>query len=98
MAESTPLEFKQMKEDASVTIEVPTVMYKRIRDLLMIGMPYKDLKSVQKILATIKNSDEDPDPITYHSRTLIWLLSKIEDAAEKEGKTETHKVEPKPES
>lgn len=59
----------------------------------MTGIPFADVELARKVLATIRNSEEDPDAITYHTRTLLTLISKIEDAAEKQGKLETKKID-----
>ena len=94
MSESkSPIEIETLKEGSSVSIDIPAALYSRIRDLLMVGIPFDDLETAIKVLETIKTSDKDPDPATYHTRTLLYLISRIEEAARKEGKLETKKVD-----
>lgn len=88
-----PIEIKTLKEGSIVTIEIPAIIYERIRSLLMVGIPFTDLESAMKTLTTIENSNDDPDAITFHTRTLMYLIAKIEEAAEKQDKLEIKKID-----
>lgn len=88
-----PIDVKCIKENSTITVEVPGIIHKRLQDLLMHGLPFSDAESLQKILSSIKTSNEDPDATTYHTRTILWLLSQIEDAAEKQGKIEIAQID-----
>lgn len=103
MAEPTTpemLDVRVLKEDALIKIEIPTNIYVRLQQLLLIGITFQDMESIQKTLNTIATKDEDPDGATYHTRTLLWLLGKIEEEADKQGLMETKKIpkDPKPNS
>ena len=87
------IDVKCIKENAVLTIEVPTELYYRVHNLLMAGIPFADIESMHKVLATIKNSTEDPDSQTYHTRTLIWLIANMEKAAEDQNLVEVKKVD-----
>lgn len=87
------IETKCLKENTTVTVEISTATYQRLQTLLMTGIPFTDVELARKVLATIKKSEEDPDAVTYHTRTLLTLISKIEEAAEKQGKLETRKID-----
>lgn len=96
MAEPTtkpPIELKCIKEDATVTVDIPSALYVRLQNLLLTGIPFSSPEKMQKTLAIIKNSEDDPDPQTYHTRTILWLLSQIEQAAEKQEKFEIKKID-----
>jgi len=87
------IDMKVLKDETSVNIEISHDLYSRIQALLMIGIPFENIDSTLKVLNTIKNSDKDPDMATYHTRTLMTLISLIEEAAEKEDKIETKTVD-----
>ena len=87
------IEAKVIKQGASINISVPEALYGRIQNLLLAGIPFKDIESLQKSLQCIINKEEDPNPETYHMRTLLHLVSLIEDAAEKQGQTEIKKID-----
>jgi len=92
MSDSTSIntfEVKCLKEDAAITITITSRLHERVQNLLLNGIAFKDLETMQKTLSQIKNSSEDPDNITYHARTLITLIALIEEAAEKEDKIES---------
>ena len=88
-----PIEIKTLKEDSIVTIEIPTALYLRIRVLLMEGIPFSSLESALKTLTSISKGEKDSNMIDYHTRTLLYLISKIEDAAEKQGVLEMQKLD-----
>jgi hypothetical protein len=88
-----PIEIKTLKEGSTVTIEIPTALYSRLQSLLMVGIPFTDLESAMKVLNTITNSQEDPDAATFHTRTLLYLIARIEEAAEKQGVLETKMID-----
>jgi flagellar biosynthesis component FlhA len=88
-----PVEIKCLKENTSITIEVTSHLHERVQNLLFSGLAFENMEVLQKTLINIKSSPEDPDPITYHARTLMWLISQIEEAAEKQGKLETKKLD-----
>ncbi len=95
MAEPTTpemLDVRVLKEDALVKIEIPTHIYVRLQQLLLIGLGFENLESIQKTLNTIATTQEDPDGATYHTRTMLWLLGRIEEEAEKQGMLEVKKV------
>jgi len=85
MSKSDIADVKVFKDDAVIKIEIPTNIYERLQLLLYTGIGFQDMEALQKTLHTISNSDEDPDSNTYHVRTLMWLVGKIEEAAEKQG-------------
>ena len=95
MSESTSniIESKGLKDDAIIKIEISAAMYQRLQSLLMLGIPFTDIEVTRKVLSTIRNSKEDPDAITYHTRTLLNLISSIEEAAEKQVMLEVKKFD-----
>lgn len=88
-----PVEIKCLKENAVVSIEITAQMYQRIQTLLLSGVVFKNIETMTKVLSTIKNSNTDPDAQTYHTRTLIWLLTEIEAAADKQNMLETKQID-----
>jgi len=96
MSESKPLEsieIKTLKEDCTIPIEISSNLYYRLQELLLVGVAFKDVDTAQKTLAIIRNSDKDPDPATYHARTIITLMALLEDSASKNDKLRTVKVD-----
>lgn len=88
-----PIEVKTLKENTSITVEIPSYLYYRLQELLMVGVAFKDVETAQKVLQTIHNSDKDPDAVTYHTRTLITLIGLLEDSAAKNDKLRTVKID-----
>lgn len=93
MAEPKLIEIRVMKPGTSVNIEVPASLYERIQALLLAGIPFTSLELMKKTLDTVKNSDKDPDFLTYHTRTLITLIGDIERAADAQGKLEVKNID-----
>lgn len=89
---SKTIDMKILKEGSSVNIKISYNLYSRIQNLLMVGIPFQDIESAHKVLLSVKASDKDPDPVTYHTRTLLTLISLVEEAAEKEDKIETKTI------
>lgn len=82
-------EVKCLKENTAITITVTDHLHERLQNLLLSGIAFKDIETMQKTLAHLQNSADDPDPATYHARTIITLIGLIEEAAQKEDKIES---------
>jgi len=95
MAEPTPntTDVVYLKKDSVIDISIPAAIYYRIQMLLFNGIAYSDTQTMHKTLNNIKESDEDPDDATFHTRTLLVLMNLIEEAASKQDKTEIKKVD-----
>lgn len=88
-------EVKCLKKDTAITIEITDNLHERLQNLLLGGLAFENVEIMQKTLSQIKNSAVDPDPITYHARTLISLISLIEDAAKQQDKLESKFIDKK---
>lgn len=84
----SPIPVKSIKEDSTITVEIPASLYYRLQNLLLAGIPFENIESARKVLADVINTKSDPDAVTYHTRTLLSLISIIEEAADKQDKTE----------
>jgi hypothetical protein len=72
-------------EGTEVSVIFTEKDYKRFTDLLLQGLPIKDMKHMATVLAEIK-ADKYTDPVTYHVHTVLDLLNRIEAAAKTAGK------------
>jgi len=82
-------EVKCLKEGTAISITITDNLHERLQNLLLSGIAFKDIETMQKTLSHITTSADDPDPATYHARTLISLIGLIEEAAQKEDKIES---------
>jgi hypothetical protein len=90
---SNVVEFKVLKENAVINIDIDNELYTRLQALLMVGIPFLDVESAAKVLNNIKTSTEDPDMVTYHTRTILKIICMVEDNADKQGMTEFTKID-----
>ncbi len=68
-----------------MTIEIDTDLYIRLQQLLIDGLPYKDLSHFQEILKKVHDNKADDDPLAYSAHTILWLIHLVEESARSSG-------------
>lgn len=69
-----------LPKDSKVTIQISTDLYVRLQQLLLEGLPHKDLADLQNTLKLVKDNKAESG-IPYHTHSLLHLLSLIETSA-----------------
>jgi len=74
-------ELQIMKENGELKLTIPTIMYHRLNQLLLHGIPYKDMEELGKVIDLIKKGDTSNHPLAYHTETLLIMINYMEIAA-----------------
>lgn len=93
MANENLVDIRSLKEDVLVKVEIPTDIYIRLQQLLFTTPGFTTFEDATKALTAVNTKEEDDDPLIYNIRTILWLIGKIEDEADKQGLIVTKKVD-----
>jgi len=94
MSENTEKKITEVdvyKEGVIIDIKLPVAFVTRFNQLLLEGIPFKDVEHVAEVMGKVAKGDQD-DPFAYHVTTLISFLSLVEDAAKEQGHLKKIKI------
>ncbi len=84
MEETNLVPLEVIPPGSVMSIEINTDLYIRLQQLLLEGLPHKDLEDFRSTLRLVKE-DKAAEGIPYHAHTLLFLLNLVELAAKKQG-------------
>jgi len=77
-------EMQVLKDHVDVKLTIPSFMYHRLNQLLLHGIPYKDMEELGKVLEMVKTGNTSEHALAYHTETLILMINYIEVAAKEQ--------------
>jgi len=91
MAEETKklIPVKIIEDNVKLTIEFDNNLHKRIQNVIFYALPFKDLEHLLNVSKQVQNGDFKSDPLADHLFTLLYIISKFEEAAEQSDKVIT---------
>ncbi len=93
MSENQPISLQIIEPNQSIPISVSTDLYIRIQQCLLEGFPWTDVQHFQSVLKAVKDKTTG-DPLTYHTETLLVLLSLVEASAQENKLITTKSFDP----
>ena len=84
MSENQNIPLEVLPPSAQMTITVSTDLYIRLQQLLLEGLPYKDISEFQDCLKKVRENTAT-EGLAYSAHTILYILNLIEDSAKSQG-------------
>jgi hypothetical protein len=78
-------EVEVLDENAVFKVELTAHYYFRLNQFLFEAFPVKDSQEFLELLEKVKKDEEESDRKVYHLKTLISLMTVLEDSAREQG-------------